>query len=174
MTSVRCGHDVRQGGMSVRGPGLPSVLPGKTYGIISIVYVMASHPCRLGEGAREIPGLNRAIIRKSEKARSRCIACFPVMSSKNWPQLKGAISNGGGIHGPSKNDYITLREASGHHVLGRDKNRREFSLYVVRDIMQRLIGDRSVYEDESKRASGFRLYRLTGQGRSRCDLRRMA
>ena len=73
-----------------------------------------------------------------------------------------------------KNDYITLREASGHHVVGHDKNGRQFSLYVARDIMQRLIGDRSVYEDESKRASGFRLYRLTGEGRSRSDLRRTA
>jgi len=73
-----------------------------------------------------------------------------------------------------KNDYITLREASGHHVVGHDKNGREFSLYVTRDIMQRLIGDRSVYEDESQHASGFWLYRLTGQGRSRCDLRRTA
>ena len=73
-----------------------------------------------------------------------------------------------------KNDYITLREASGHHVVGHDKNGREFSLYVTRDVMQRLIGDRSVYEDESKRASGLRLYRLTGQGRSRCGLRRTA
>ncbi len=36
-----------------------------------------------------------------------------------------------------KNDYITLREASGHHVVGHDKNGREFSLYVARDIMQR-------------------------------------
>ena len=73
-----------------------------------------------------------------------------------------------------KNDYITLREASGHHVVGHDKNGREFSLYVARDIMQRLIGDRSVYEDELKRASSFRLYRLTGQGRSCCNLRRTA
>ena len=73
-----------------------------------------------------------------------------------------------------KDDYITLREASGHHVVGHDKNGREFSLYVARDIMQRLIGDRSVSEDESKRASGFRLYRLTSEGRSRCDLRRTA
>jgi len=73
-----------------------------------------------------------------------------------------------------KDDYITLREPGGHHVVGRDKNGREFSLYVTRDIMQRLIGDRSVYEDESKRTSGFRLYRLTGEGRSRCGLRRTA
>ena len=71
-----------------------------------------------------------------------------------------------------KNDYITLREASGHHVVGHDKNGREFSLYVARAVMQRLIGDRSVYEDESKRASGFRIYRPTNQGRSRCDLRK--
>jgi len=73
-----------------------------------------------------------------------------------------------------KSDYITLREASGHHVVWHDKNGREYNHYVGRDVIQRLIGDHSVYEDESKRASGFRLYRLTDQGRSRCDLRRTA
>lgn len=60
-----------------------------------------------------------------------------------------------------KNDHITLREASGYHVVRHDKNGRAFNLYVARDAMQGLIGDRSVYEDEAKRASGFRIYRLT-------------
>jgi hypothetical protein len=71
-----------------------------------------------------------------------------------------------------KSDYITLREASGHHAVWHDKKGREFNLYVARDVIQTLIGDCSVYEDESKRASGFRLYRLTNQGRSRCDPRK--
>ena len=71
-----------------------------------------------------------------------------------------------------KNDYITLREAGGHPVVGHDKSGREFNLYVARDVIQRLIDERSVYEDESKRASGFRIYRLTNQGRSRSDARK--
>jgi hypothetical protein len=70
-----------------------------------------------------------------------------------------------------KNDYITLREANGHPVVERDKSGREFNLYVARDVIQQLIREQCVYEDESKRASGFRIYRLTDQGRSRRDLR---
>ncbi len=73
-----------------------------------------------------------------------------------------------------RDDYITLRESSGHHVVGQDKNGRAFNLYVTRDVIQRLLGDRSVYEDESKRASGVRIYRPTEGGRSHCDLRRTA
>ena len=71
-----------------------------------------------------------------------------------------------------KNDYITLREANGYPVVGHDKRGREFSLHVPRDVIQTLIGERSVYEDETKRASGFRIYRLTNQGRSRSSLRK--
>jgi hypothetical protein len=73
-----------------------------------------------------------------------------------------------------KSDHITIREASGHHVVGHDNNGRAFNLYVVRDVMQRLIGEHSVYEDESKRASGFRVYRPTDQSRSLCELRKTA
>ncbi len=71
-----------------------------------------------------------------------------------------------------KDDYITLREASGHPVTGQDRRGREYSLRVAREAMQRLVDERSVYEDESKRASGFRIYRPTDQGRSRRDLRK--
>ena len=71
-----------------------------------------------------------------------------------------------------KDDYITLREASGHPVAGHEKRGREYSLRVPRDVMQRLVDERSVYEDESKRASGFRIYRPTDQGRSRSDWRK--
>ena len=73
-----------------------------------------------------------------------------------------------------KSDYITLREVSGHHVVWHDKKGRQFNFYVARDVIQRLISDRSVCEEEAKRASGFRLYRLTDQGRSRCELRSTA
>ncbi|MGA7325514.1 MAG: hypothetical protein WBX25_13745 [Rhodomicrobium sp.] len=71
-----------------------------------------------------------------------------------------------------QNDYITLREASGHPVVGRDKNGSEFSLRLVRDVVHRLVAEHSVYEDESRGAPGFRIYRPTEEGRSRCDLRK--
>jgi hypothetical protein len=57
-------------------------------------------------------------------------------------------------------DYITLREATGFPVAGHDKSGREFWLRVARDVIQKLIDERSVYEDESRRASAFRIYRL--------------
>jgi hypothetical protein len=71
-----------------------------------------------------------------------------------------------------QNDYITLREADGHPVVRHDKSGREFSLRVARGVIQTLIGGRSVYEDESKRASGFRIYRPTEEGWSRSGLRK--
>ena len=70
------------------------------------------------------------------------------------------------------NDYITLREATGHPVVQRDKSGREFSVHVSRGVVQKLISEHSVYEDETRRASGFRIYRPTEEGRSRCDLRK--
>jgi hypothetical protein len=71
-----------------------------------------------------------------------------------------------------KHDYITLREAGGHQVVVFDKSGREIKLQVARDVIQQLIRQHSIYEDESKRASGFRIYRLTDQARSRSDLRK--
>ena len=71
-----------------------------------------------------------------------------------------------------QNDYITLREADGHLVVRHDKSGREFSLRVARGVIQTLIGGRSVYEDESERASGFRIYRPTEEGRTRSGLRK--
>jgi hypothetical protein len=71
-----------------------------------------------------------------------------------------------------QNDYITLREADGHLVVRHDKSGREFSLRVGRGVIQTLIGGRSVYEDESERASGFRIYRPTQEGRARSGLRK--
>jgi hypothetical protein len=70
-----------------------------------------------------------------------------------------------------KHDYITLREAGGHQVVTFAKDGREINIRVARDALERLIREHSVYEDESKRASGFRIYRPTGQGRPRRDLR---
>jgi len=70
------------------------------------------------------------------------------------------------------NDYITLREATGHPVVLRDKSGREFSVRVSRGSVQKLISEHSVYEDELRRASGFRIYRPTEEGQSRCDLRK--
>ena len=71
-----------------------------------------------------------------------------------------------------KDDYITLREPSGRPVVGHDKSGREHSLRVARDVILTLICDRSVYEDESQRVEGFRIYRPTDQGRWRCDWRK--
>ena len=70
------------------------------------------------------------------------------------------------------NDYITLREATGHPVVQRDKSGREFSVRVSRGAVQKLSSEHSIYEDESRRAPGFRICRPTGEGRSRCDLRK--
>ncbi len=70
------------------------------------------------------------------------------------------------------NDYITLREATGHPVIQRDKSGREFTIHVSRGVVQKLISEQSIYEDELRRASGFRIYRPTQEGWSRCDLRR--
>ncbi|MGA7328383.1 MAG: hypothetical protein WBX25_28805 [Rhodomicrobium sp.] len=71
-----------------------------------------------------------------------------------------------------QNDYISLREASGDPVVRRDESGREFSLRTNRDAVQRLISEHSVHEDESRRAPGFRIYRPTEEGSSRCDLRK--
>ncbi|MFY9639440.1 MAG: hypothetical protein WCD20_02290 [Rhodomicrobium sp.] len=70
------------------------------------------------------------------------------------------------------NDYITLREATGYAVVQHDKSGRAFNVHVSRGAVQRLISEHSVCEDELRRASGFRIYRPTEGGRSRCDLRK--
>lgn len=59
------------------------------------------------------------------------------------------------------NDYITLREATGYPVVQHDKSGREFNIHVSRGSVQRLINEYSVFEDETRRASGFRIYRPT-------------
>jgi hypothetical protein len=70
------------------------------------------------------------------------------------------------------NDYITLREATGYPVVLQDKSGREVSVHVSRGVIQRLISEHSVYEDETRRASGLRIYRPTQEGWSRCDFRK--
>ena len=70
------------------------------------------------------------------------------------------------------NDYITLREATGYPVVQRDRSGKERSVYVSRAVIQSLITEHSVYEDELRRASGFRIYLPTDEGRSRCDWRK--
>jgi len=69
-------------------------------------------------------------------------------------------------------DYITLREATGHPVVQRDKSGREFSFHVSRGAVQKLVSEHSVYEDQTRRASGFRIYWPTQEGWSRCDFRK--
>jgi hypothetical protein len=70
------------------------------------------------------------------------------------------------------NDHITLREATGYPVVLHDKSGREFSVHVSRGAVQKLISEHSVYEDETKRASGFRIYRPAQEGWLRSDLRK--
>jgi hypothetical protein len=70
------------------------------------------------------------------------------------------------------NDYITLREATGHPVAQHDKGGREFGIRVSRGSIQRLITEHSVYEDESKRDSGFRIYRPAAGVQSRLEVRK--
>jgi hypothetical protein len=69
------------------------------------------------------------------------------------------------------NDYITLREATGYPVVALDRNGRQSNINVSRGALQTLIGEHSVYEDELRRASGFRIYRPTQEGRSRGERR---
>ena len=73
-----------------------------------------------------------------------------------------------------QNDYISLREADGHLVVQHDSRGRESGVRTGRDVMQRLISEHSIYEDESRRGPGFRIYWPTGEGRSRCDLRKVS
>ena len=70
------------------------------------------------------------------------------------------------------NDYITLREASGHQVVQRDKSGREVGIHVSRGVVQKLISEHSIYEDELRRASGLRIYRPTEEARLRSSLRK--
>jgi hypothetical protein len=71
-----------------------------------------------------------------------------------------------------QNDYITVREANGEPVAQCDKSGRAFGLRATRDAVQSLIREHSIHEDVSKRAPGFRIYRPTDEGWSRCDLRK--
>jgi hypothetical protein len=71
-----------------------------------------------------------------------------------------------------QNDYISLREANGQLVVRRDSRGREPGVRTGRGAMQRLISEHSIYEDESRRAPGFRIYWPTEEGRSRCDFRK--
>jgi hypothetical protein len=62
-------------------------------------------------------------------------------------------------------DYITLRETTGHSVVQFDSSGRQINIRVPRGSVQRLIIERSVYEDEARRTPGFRIFRPTEGGR---------
>jgi hypothetical protein len=70
--------------------------------------------------------------------------------------------------------YISLREAVGHLVVRRNSRCRVPGVCAGRDVMQRLISEHSIYEDELRRAPGFRIYWPTKEGRSRCDFRKVS
>jgi hypothetical protein len=71
-----------------------------------------------------------------------------------------------------QDDYITLREASGEPVVQRDERGKEFGIRSGRSVMQRLITERSIFEDEMKREPGLRIYRPTEEARLRSGLRK--
>lgn len=66
-----------------------------------------------------------------------------------------------------KSDYITMRESGGRPVILTDKSGEEHYLRVSPKALEEMIHEKFVYEDELKRAGGFRLYRLTDKGRAR-------
>lgn len=68
------------------------------------------------------------------------------------------------------NDYITLREATGYTVVQQDKSGRELNIRVSRGSVQRLISERSVYEDEFE--ARLRLSNLPPNGRGTVAQRR--
>jgi hypothetical protein len=66
-------------------------------------------------------------------------------------------------------DYIAMREAAGVPVQMAHASGRVQSLDVPVRALEELIAQQLVCEDQSKRASGFRLYRLTAEGRRRAS-----
>jgi hypothetical protein len=64
-------------------------------------------------------------------------------------------------------DYIAMRESAGVPVQMCHASGRIQYLDVPIRALEELIAQQFVCEDQSKRASGFRLYRLTAEGRRR-------
>ena len=62
-------------------------------------------------------------------------------------------------------DYIAMRESAGVPVQMADIGGRIQSVDVSVRSLEELISQQFVCEDQSQRAAGFRLYRLTPEGR---------
>ncbi len=109
---------------------------------------------------------------KGEKARAAMREILPGDLLRELVAVEGRYIQWEWEPQTLTNDCITLREATGYTVAQHDKSGRKFSVHVSRVVVQRLISEHSVYEDELRRASGFRIYRPTKEGRSRRDLRK--
>ncbi len=64
-------------------------------------------------------------------------------------------------------DYITMREPDGLQVAVSNKGGRSQNLKVPPRALEELIQEHLVSEDPSRSAPGFRLYRLSAEGRKR-------
>jgi hypothetical protein len=64
-------------------------------------------------------------------------------------------------------DYITMREPDGFRVAISDKDGLSHHLKVPLRALEELIQENLVSGDPSRRAPGFRLYRLSAEGRKR-------
>ncbi len=64
-------------------------------------------------------------------------------------------------------DYITLREPDGSQVLVRNRGGRSLYFGVPLRALEELIQEHLVFEDSSRKVSGFRLYRLNAEARKR-------
>jgi len=64
-------------------------------------------------------------------------------------------------------DYIAMREPDGFRVAISNKNGLDHHLKVSPRALEELIQEQLISEDPSRRAPGFRLYRLNAEGRKR-------
>jgi hypothetical protein len=65
------------------------------------------------------------------------------------------------------NDYITMREPDGLQVVIKNTGGRSRYLRVPLRALEELIQEHLVSEDPSRKVTGFRLYRLSAEGRKR-------
>ncbi len=64
-------------------------------------------------------------------------------------------------------DYVAMREADGLQVNIHSNHGQMHYLKVPLRVLEELIEDALVSEDQSKRTTGFRLFRLNAEGRKR-------
>ena len=64
-----------------------------------------------------------------------------------------------------RDNYISMREANGYQAVRPDTRGGEANVTVSRNAIDELVNENCIREDQSKRASGLRTYRLTDEGR---------